>query len=311
MRTISKKEIEDNCNIQSIIEKIEIAYKDLATGKATELQRQFIPTTNEGDLLIGPAKLVGEGYFGVKLSSYTPQNSEKNLPLLDGIIALFSLENGKIVAILESTSITKIRTGAKSAVAAKYLANPNSKVLGILGMGNQAESHIQSLCTVFPIEKILLWSRNPKKHHELRQYIEKNINIKYEIVKEPNQVAKEADILISATWSKKPLIETSKINPGTLVIGLYHSPDAIEFKSDLLAKSKVFIDTEGAIHSGTIQNALKKEVIKKNEITLLTDLINKNQPVEEAEFIYFQSSGASIEDIAASITIYEEVSKND
>lgn len=309
MKMISAEEVYENYDMSNLIEHIEKAYRQIAKQRARQPERLFMKTSDGGDLLVGPAYLGDKSYFGTKLSSYSPKNADTDLPMLSGVIALFDSENGQLVALVDAVSVTALRTGAKSAVAVKYLASERSETLGIVGMGTQAKTHCEAISCIRDISKILLWTRNPKEHKDLVKFINEKLNIETQILETPDEVASNCDILVSATWSKKPLVKTEAIKAGTLVIGLNHFPDATDFKASLLKKSKVCIDTKGALHSGTIQNALEEKAIRKDDIEKLSKIVidEKDRKVKKDEFVYFQSAGASIEDVAGAVAIYQNL----
>ena len=150
----------------------------------------------------------------------------------------------------------------------------------------------------------------PKKHNDLIEFVENELGIVTDIKETPNDVAKESDILIEATLTTTPLVETTSIKPGSLVIGLNHSPKAQVFQHDLLEKSKIYIDHSASIHAGTIQKAVDANVIsKENIVAELSEVVTNTDEnfVNENEFIYFHSSGVSIEDLATAISVYNSI----
>jgi alanine dehydrogenase len=308
-KVISAKQINKNYDMAKIVKEIELAYKQLAKGRVNMPERQFIVTQNGADVLVAPAYLGDTEVFGIKISSYTPKNADKGLPILHGVIPLMESKTGKLIAILDAPAITALRTGAKTAVAAKYLARKNSEVLGILGMGTQARTHTEAVSKVRNIKKVIYWSRNPEKHRDLVKFARKNLKLEVEIATEPKDVALNCDILVEATWTEKPLVGESDIEQGTLVIGLNHLPSAVQFPQDLLNKARVYIDIKTNTHAGTIHEFFKKE--SNNPPMDLCDILTskKDFSVRENEIVYFHSSGVSIEDVAGAYAVYRQLSR--
>lgn len=304
---ISAKQVYDNYDMREFIDGIESAYKQLGEGKIEMPNRRFIPTENGADVMDAPAYLGGDKIFGIKVQSYSPENLENNLSVLNGIIPLFESETGKLEAIVDSVSITAIRTAAKTAVAVNHLAREGVKVLGLLGMGKQGRFHAEAIAEVRDLDKIIFWSRNPEKHQDLVDYVENDLGLEVEILEDPNEIALNSDILVDATWAKEPLVSTENIKPGTLVIGLFHVSDAIQFEPELLEKSKVYVDYRESLHAGTIKEYYENEnnlpPVDLSDVVLSTEDLK----VKDEEYTYFQSSGLSIEDVAGALAVYRKV----
>ncbi len=307
---ISAQDVEANYDINLIIEKIERAYRDFYEHNGSFPDRYFMPTDSGGDLLVGSSYPKSLEFYGVIASSYTPTNEGTEHALINGVVVLFSGATGEISAILDEPTITKLRTGAKTALAVKYLAREDSKILGIIGMGTQAFSHVEAISKVREIEEVVVWSRNPEEHKDLISFAKEKLNLPIIVMNNPNDVAGKSDILVHATWSKIPLVSTESIRPGTFVVGLFHDSGAVEYDESLLAKSKVFIDTKSALSAGTIKNALSKNAISEGNIIELGNVISKEyEPMNGNDFYYFQSVGHGIENVAGAVAVLASLSK--
>jgi ornithine cyclodeaminase/alanine dehydrogenase-like protein (mu-crystallin family) len=299
--------IVENLNMESIINEVENAYIRLSEGSVVMPDRAFMPTHSGGDLLLGPSYIKSSGYYGVKLSSYSPNNVEQ--PKVNGTYTLFNEIDGTIAAIMDAGPLTAARTGAKSAVAVKYLAPQNANTLGIFGMGAQAKTQITAINTINPLKKVLLWSREPSKHNDLLKYVTEVLNIDAEVT-DPIYIAQHSDILIDATYTTQPLVSNQNIKENCLVIGINHSPSAVEFDESTLGRAEVYVDYLQNTHSGTIQNAIENGKTTIDEITELKDIVNRpKKELNTSTFkniIYFQSGGTSIEDLAAAIAVYKK-----
>lgn len=294
-----KKVIMSDLDMAAIIDEVELAYIALREGKAEMPPRLFLDRGDIGDLLLGPAYIKDSGYFGAKVSSYTSTNETTSK--LNGVYILFNEKDGTIAGIYDSEPITAYRTGAKSAVAAKYLARKESKVLGILGMGVQARSHIEAMKLVLPIEKVICWSRSPEKHQDLIDWTRNVMHLEIEVT-EPEEIAANSDILLDATYSMTPLISDAMIRNGTLVIGLFHSAKSVQFEAATVNRGYAYIDFSQSKDCGTISQAMSKD--KLTTLIELKDIIGREEfRITPDTLVYFQSGGTSIEDLAAAISI--------
>ncbi len=301
----SRKDSNISLNMAQVIEEVEKAYIGLRDGKVEMPARLFLNRGEKGDLLLGPAYVRGSGYFGAKVSSYTATN--ETISKLNGVYVLFNEEDGTIAGIFDSGPITAARTGAKSAVAAKYLARKNSAVLGIFGMGVQARSHIEAMKLVLPIKKVLCWSRSPEKHADLVEWAKDEMKIDIEVTT-IERIAKESDILVDATYSMEPLAADQLISNGTLVIGLFHSSKSMQFESATVNRGKAYVDFSQSKDCGSIAQAKSPDELAK--LVELKDIIGHEEYRITADtLVYFQSGGTSVEDLAAAITVANELKK--
>jgi len=295
----SRKESSVSLNMTLVIEEVEKAYIGLRNGNVEMPARLFLNRGGKGDLLLGPAYVRNSGYFGAKVSSYTASN--ETISKLNGVYVLFNEEDGTIAGIFDSGPITAARTGAKSAVAAKYLARKDSEVLGIFGMGVQAKSHIEAMKIVLPMKKVLCWSRSPEKHQDLVEWAKNEMNIDIEVTT-IERIAKESDILVDATYSMQPLVTDALIPTGTLVIGLFHSPKSVQFEAATVNRGKSYVDFSQSKDCGTIAQAKTSEELE--QLVELKDIIGHDEyRVTLDSSIYFQSGGTSVEDLAAAIAV--------
>lgn len=296
---------EVNLNMTHVLEEVENAYIALREGKAIMPARLFLDRGERGDLLLGPALIKDSGYFGGKVSSFTATNPSGSK--LHGVYILFNEVDGEIVGIYDSEPITAYRTGAKSAVAAKYLARKNSAVLGIFGMGVQAKSHIEAMKLVLPIKTVLAWSRTPKNHADLIEWAKNEMQLEVEVTS-VERVAQESDILVDATYSMQPLVSADKIRKGTLVIGLFHSGKSVQFDAETVNRGSACIDFSQSRDCGTITQAKTPEELEK--LVELKDIIGHEEfRITPESSVYFQSGGTSIEDLAAAISLAKELEK--
>ena len=158
MLVLSEQQVQSLIDIDELIDALAQAHVQYSTGKAVMPVRLVVPLPQiQGRLTSMPGFLTEDKALGMKVVTYFQDNPKNNLPAILATIMLFSAETGKIIATLDGSYITAIRTACASAMATKALANPQNGVLGILGAGVQARTHIQALIRVRKIEKIKLY----------------------------------------------------------------------------------------------------------------------------------------------------------
>lgn len=307
MKVYSKEEVSRKINMEKVLDAIELAYIALREGRVTLPNRMFMDTRDGGDFLLGPSYIKDSGYFGAKVSAYTPDNKNSKV---NGAYILFNDRDGCINSIFDSEILTAHRTAAKSAIAAKYLADRDSKSLGVLGMGTQALLHIKYFAKIFKIDLVKVWTRNIDLHRDFVNVINNDLGIQVKVL-DPKDVVKGVDIVIDATYASEPLVDVEDINNANFVLGINHSPNAVEFDESLIKScSKVYVDFEQNLHAGTLKNAIEKGVITVDDIIELKYVIGDEFMVRDSDSIknkkkrvYFQSGGVSIEDLACAISL--------
>src|SRR5918992_2727246 len=159
MLILSEKQVEALIDIDELIAALERAHIQYSTGKAVMPVRLVVPLPQiDGRITTMPGFLKEDKALGMKVVTYFHNNPKQNLPSILATIMLFSSETGKMIAIMDGSYITAIRTACASAMASKVLSNPTASVLGVLGAGVQAKAHIRALCLVRKLDHIKIYS---------------------------------------------------------------------------------------------------------------------------------------------------------
>ncbi len=233
----------------------------------------------------------------------------RNLPTVMALIILISPETGAPVAIMDGTYLTDVRTGAAGGIAAKYLARKDSKVIGLVGAGNQAKTQLEALCEVFEPELVKITSRTKESCEqfirEMAEFVPCEIRYEESIEKVCN-----CDILVTTTPTRKPIVKASWIKAGTHINAI--GADAVgkeELDPELLIRSKIIVDDMvQALHSGEVNVPLSKHYISENDIhAQLGEVMVGLKPgrTSEEEITIFDSTGLAIQDVATAHLVYE------
>jgi ornithine cyclodeaminase/alanine dehydrogenase len=181
-----------------IIESLEITFRAKGEGR-TEMPPKPSIHPGGGDNFINAmlAYIPDLKSAGVKWVSGFPGNSQKGLPYISGLLIFSDVENGLPLAVMDANWITAKRTGAASALSARFLARPESSVMGMLGCGVQGRSHVEALKVLFPLKKVMAYDINP------------NCRLRYDLevvpVKTPREAVTGCDIVVTAgPIMKKP-----------------------------------------------------------------------------------------------------------
>jgi ornithine cyclodeaminase/alanine dehydrogenase len=150
-----------------------------------------------------------------------PENVGKRLPYISGLIILNDPETGMPIALMDCTWITAKRTGAATAVAAKYLARPDSQVIGILGCGVQGRSNLEALKVLFPIGRVMAYDTRPEAGEVYAKEMSLKLGVDVRSVKSPREAVLGCDIVVTAGPILK--IPHATIQPGWLEEGAFAS----------------------------------------------------------------------------------------
>jgi alanine dehydrogenase len=312
---LSEQEIAELISIEEVMEAVELAFKEDALGYAQNPPKVYLkfPKYN-GDLRVMPAYLDRQDIASVKIVSVHPDNLQKfGLPSVRGSILLLDPRNGSLLSIMDGKYITAMRTAAAGGIAAKYLANENSKVAAFIGAGVQARKQLLSLLSVCScLEEIRVWDISPKAVDMLISDMKPKANqIK---VVDANNVAAAvpgADIVVTTTPSREPLILDSWVSDGTHFncIGA-DAPGKEELDPKILKRAKIIVDNyEQAFHSGEVNVPLSKGIIRKSDIWAeLGEILTgkKAGRTSAKEITVFDTTGIAVQDAITAKLVYQK-----
>jgi ornithine cyclodeaminase/alanine dehydrogenase len=250
-------------------------------------------------------------YFGLKANAGFFQNSQRfGLPNIQGLILLYDAENGYPLAVLDSAGITMQRTGAATAVAAKYLARQNSTVATMCGCGRQGHIQLRALCRVLPIEKVHAYSIDKPEARLFASEMSDELGIHVEAVNDLGGAVRASDVCVTCTPAHEAFLDRSFVGPGTFVAAVgADSPEKQEVDPRLLAEGKVVVDLlEQCVAVGELHHAIDQGFMTAGDVLgELGDVITSKVRGRSSddEVIVFDSTGTALQDTAAAILAYE------
>jgi ornithine cyclodeaminase/alanine dehydrogenase len=204
-----------------IIAALESMFREKGEGRVEMPPKIGVHTMPDAFIHAMPASIPALKAVGVKWVGGYPANSQRGLPYITGLLILNDSETGVPIALMDCTWITAQRTGAATAVAAKYLARPDSTTVGILGCGVQGRSNLEALKTVFPLKKVFAFDTHPDRAGRYAQDIGKQFAIEAVAVADPRQAVVDSDIVVTAgPILRKP---HATVQPGWLAKGAFAS----------------------------------------------------------------------------------------
>lgn len=203
--------------MQTIIDLLEQAFRDKGEGRVEMPPKPGIHTMPDAFIHAMPAYIPAMRSAGIKWVSGYPDNYKRGLPYITGLLILNDVETGLPYAIMDCTWITAKRTGAASALAAKYLARPESEVAGILACGVQGRTNLEALACLFPIKRVYAYDILPEVQE--KYVAEMKVKFDFEVlsVAQPREAVVESDLVVTSgpiLKHPKPTIEKNWLKPG-------------------------------------------------------------------------------------------------
>ncbi|MFW6114933.1 MAG: ornithine cyclodeaminase family protein [Thermodesulfobacteriota bacterium] len=216
---VSKKDVERiDLSMEEIIEALDEAFREKGHGNIEMPPKPGIHPQPDAFIHAMPAYIPSLGSAGIKWVSGYPENYKRHLPYINGLVILNDPQTGIPLSVMDCNWITAMRTGAATAVAAKYLANPQSKTIGILGCGVQGRTNLKALKTVIPgLKEVKAYDISDDA---VRAYIEEmrpETGLDFQIVGSPLEAVEGSDIIVTAgpiLKTPNPAIEGEWLKPG-------------------------------------------------------------------------------------------------
>ncbi|MGA2712936.1 MAG: ornithine cyclodeaminase family protein [Bryobacteraceae bacterium] len=298
------------------IELVERAFHQLADGSAVNHPRRrvILPT---GSVLHYMAAGTPD-YFGLKAYSANPKTGAHFEVLL------YRSADALPLATLQANHLGQIRTGAASGVATKFLARADASVAGIIGSGFQAETQLEAVANVRQLKEVRVWSRKPEKREEFARRCAKKFGLNIRATETARECVEAADIVVTATNSKDPVLSSEWISPGTHINAAGSNwAERRELPTDLILGKSILVAVDSVevakIESGDILiplretggGALPSSFPGSFPGLELSEIIAGKRPGRTSadQVTIFKSNGLAVEDIAVAGHIYEEALK--
>ena len=255
---------------------------------------------------------LGRPYFAAKTNANFPGNVERyGLPTIQGVIALFDAERGTPLAILDSREITSLRTGAATAVAAKYLARGDASVATICGCGVQGRTQLAAVAAVRSLNRAYAIDRDPQQARRFAREMSNELGIDVIAASDLSGASRESDICVTCTPSRKAILHASDVSAGAFVAGVgADNEDKQELDPALLARAAVIVDIlDQAAVAGDLHHAIAAGVMTRSDVRAeLGEVVAGRKPgrMHDDEIIVFDSTGTALQDVAAAVAVYEK-----
>jgi alanine dehydrogenase len=253
----------------------------------------------------------GRSYFAAKVNANFPGNRERSgLPTIQGVVALFDIENGSLLALLDSGIITSVRTAAATGVAARHLARLDSTVVTICGCGVQGRDQLRALVRTRPIRTVLAFDVDPDQAAAFAGEMSRELELHVRAVRDLSAATRQSDICVTCTPSRRAILGREDVRSGLFVAAVgADNPEKQEIDPALLGASTVVVDVlEQCATIGDLHHALDAGVMTRDGVHAeLGEIVagRKRGRATDDEIIVFDSTGTALQDVAAAALAYE------
>jgi ornithine cyclodeaminase/alanine dehydrogenase len=301
---LTEAEVERLLPMEAAVELLEAAFREQGAGRATNRPRQRVHAP-QGMLHLMAAALPSANALGFK--AYTTIGGRARFHF-----TLYDLRSGELLAIMEANRLGQRRTGAASGVATRHLARPEAAVVGLYGCGWQAESQLEAACAVRAIREARVYSRSAERREAFTARMTAALGLPVRAVAEPRAAADGAEILITATSSREPVLLGEWLAPGMHlnVVGSNsllkrEIDDAVVKRADVVVvDARDHVRLEG----GDLLGPLERGLLFPETLRELGEVVaGRTQGRTSGEQVtLFKSHGLALEDVAVGAYVYEQ-----
>jgi ornithine cyclodeaminase len=314
IRVLSARDVYELLGYRECADVMREALADLARGRIQQPLRTVVrPRDAAGFMGLMPAYFPG-GY-GLKAICVTPGNPAIGKDAHQGGVLLFAADTGELLALVNASAVTEIRTAAVSAVATGLLARPGPAELAIIGTGVQGRAHAHALAATRPLTGIRLVGRDPARAREAAAELTGALGLPVVAVGSAAEAVQGADIVVTATSSSQPVLNREWLAAGTHVNAVGAClPQAREIDTATMAEAAVFADSRESVRNEAGDYLLAAQEGVDNPVRAeLGELLTGTATgrADDEEITLFESLGLAAEDLAAVSYLYEKAARLD
>jgi alanine dehydrogenase len=308
---LTRRDVEGLLGVDACIAAVENAFRLHGEGKTLQPGVLAVPAREGGFHVKAAGLQLDRLYFAAKTNANFPANPvRRGLPAIQGVIVLCDADDGRPLAVMDSMEVTMRRTGAATAVAAKWLARPESATVTICGCGRQGGAQLAALARVLPVRRAYAYDADLGRARAFAAEHSAALGIEVTAVPVLAEAARRSDVCVTCTPSRGPLLFRGDVAAGTFVAGVgADSPDKQELDPALLAQSVLVVDAlEQCAAIGDLHHALVAGAVTRDGVHAeLAEVVTGGKPGRSSpeEITVFDSTGTALEDVAAAVVVYE------
>jgi len=311
--SISAAEVHELLDPRSCIDAVERAFRLLGEGRAQPPAVCGLHLDG-GGFHVKAAVMDDESggrWFAAKVNANFPGNPrQRGLPTIQGALLLMDAVSGEPRALMDSASLTALRTAAATAVAVRWLARPDAATATLVGCGVQGRAHLEFLAAVMPnLRSLRLYDADGEA---LRAALAAAValGITAEAADDLAAACRASDVCVTCTPSRRPLLDAGDVSPGAFVAGVgADNEEKHELAPELLARAAVVTDVLAQCERmGDLHHAIAAGVLRREDVRAeLGEVIAGRRPGRTSadEVVVFDSTGMALQDVAAAVVVYE------
>ena len=309
---LSRRDVLELLTLHDCIDAVEQAFRLHADGRTLGPGVLGVPAA-DGGFHIKAAGLIGErSYFAAKTNANFPDNPRRfGLPTIQGTVVLADASTGEPLAVIDSASVTALRTGAATAVAAKFLARREARTATIVGCGVQGEIQLAAIAAILPLQRAWVLDTDHARAEALAVRAEASLGFHVEAGRDLRAALRDSDVCVTCTSSRRAFLTATDVAPGTFIAAVgADNRGKQELESALVASATLVVDVfEQCAEIGELQHALAAGLITRDRVHAeLADVVAGRRPgrTRPDEITIFDSSGTALQDVAAAMVVYEK-----
>ena len=309
---LCRRDVAKLLSLEKCIEAVEAAFLSHARGQTLPPGVLGVHAKDGGFHIKAAGLMLGRAYFAAKINGNFFFNRQRfGMPNIQGVIVLCDAENGQPLALMDSIEITILRTGAATAVAAKYLARLNSHVATICGCGNQGRVQLRALAQVLPLRRVWAFDTDEQQARSFAAELCAELRIEIQSAHDLGEAVRASDVCVTCTPANEAFLMREWLRPGTFVAAAgADNPEKQELAPAVFAGNKIVADSlEQCATIGDLHHAVNAGAVTRADVHAeLSDVVAGIKPgrTSQQEITIFNSTGVALEDVAAAAVAYEE-----
>jgi alanine dehydrogenase len=309
---LGRRDVAALLGMDECIAAVELAFRLHAEGKTMPPGVLGVPSRDGGFHIKAAGLELRRRYFAAKVNGNFFQNMPRyGMPNIQGVIVLCDGDNGYPLALLDSIEITILRTGAATAVAAKYLALDDAAVATIVGCGNQGRVQLRSIARVRPIQRVFAYDSDADRARCFAEEMSEELLVEVIVAGNLAAATRQSQICVTCTPSSRAFLGPADVTPGAFVAAVgADNPQKQEIDPALLASATIVVDIlEQAATIGDLHHAIAAGLLSRESVHAeLGDVVANRKPgrTSAEEIIVFDSTGTALQDAAAAALVYEK-----
>lgn len=299
---LSEADVQPLLTMQQAIEQVERAYKARGLGQAFDVPR-FRTRMPGAHLHILQGASLELGLLGFKAYYIQPHHRLSHIQLIER-------DSGRLLAIIDSSWIGQLRTGAATGVAVKHLARPDASRVGMFGSGWQAETQLEAVCQVRDVRDITVYSRNPERLKQFCDTMSRRLDRLVRPASSPQETIAGADILITITRGAGPVFESRWLEDGQFIAAAgVNAIDRRELDTETIGRADLVVADSletARLESGDLQPAIEAGLLHWENVAEFGDIVagNRRGRTSASQIVLFESHGMALQDLYCAAAIF-------